>query len=163
MRAVRIIALGCAIALGVSACASNREGGMLAGAAAGAAAGSAVGSGDGKIAAIVIGALIGAIAGGAIGDMLDEADRRKKEAAGRAAASEEGPVVWRSDKDPGTYGRAEQVPAPKVPETGAIPGADSAANDNKTCRTVREIIVIKGKETKEETRYCLVDGAWKAG
>ena len=159
MKAAKLVALSCAITLTVTACESNRDMGILAGAAAGAAAGSRVGDGGGRAAAIIIGALIGAVAGGVIGEKLDEAERIKKEAAARAAAQEEGPVIWRSDKDPATYGRAEQLPEPE----SARPGSDGQQADaERKCRTVREIVVIKGKESKEETRYCLVDGAWKA-
>ena len=178
----RAACVGLAVALFATAgCQSNRDTAVLTGMAAGAAAGAAAGSKSNRGAAVVIGAIIGGVVGLIVGVQLDEADKRKAEAAAqRAAAAPAGERInWYSDKNPQVSGYAEPVSptesagAPDQ-DTKAQPvsGTETKSGDAMTekpqdvaapqrnCRTVREVAVIHGKEIKEDVRYCLSDSGW---
>ncbi len=124
--------------------------GLVVGAAVGAAIGTDLGIGD--AAGTVVGGFAGSIIGNSIGQKLDEEDRLK--AAQATAASLTMPkgetVEWESTKNKGVRGQATPVSKP-VQKAGNI------------CRNVREIVVIDGEETSENTEYCKSgdSGKWR--
>jgi len=68
------IVLTSVMALSLSACLSNQDGGALVGAAAGGLLGNTVGKGSTRTAATIIGAAVGGIAGSKVGESMDKAE-----------------------------------------------------------------------------------------
>lgn len=137
---------------GCQTTASNEEVGTALGAIVGAVAGAAFGDGGGQIAAVFTGAVVGALAGQIIGKRLDEADRLKAQSASLAALTvPTGETVeWKSNEHPATGGTA-------------TPLTDSVLENGRTCRTVREVVVIDGEEATLTNNYCKSeDGRWRA-
>ncbi len=165
-----------------TSCANYKEAGILGGMAAGAAAGAAAAPSDYKAFGFVIGAVAGAVAGAFVGAKLDEADRARAEASALQAV--EGPawqrIGWNSENMPNTYGYAEviAVPAPapiqnSVNNSGPAdrpaalpsyqpptPTAVSASGPERECKIVREVVVLQGRESKEEAQFCRAGSQW---
>lgn len=157
--AARVLLIG-ALVLPIGACQNKQQTGMAVGAASGAALGATLARGSDKPAAILVGALLGAIAGTIVGYHLDEADKAKAEAASRQAAqaSSGERIYWSSDKNAQVSGYAEQV-KPVSPTTQV---ATSSAG-SRTCRKVREVVIMQGKEQVQEADYCLSGSQWIKG
>jgi len=147
---------------------SKKDIGAVSGAVVGGLLGSLVGRDSGKAVAVLVGAAVGGMVGSMIGDSLDKADQAKAALAAQRAATTPGSerISWQSDKTPGVFGYAEPVAPPPEPKTSrtsdaeAKPVAANGAPDGANCRRIREVVYIDGKETKQESNYCLTDGKW---
>lgn len=146
-----MFALACVVSLAGCETTGKKENiGAFAGAVIGGLAGGAFGSDTGQAVGIMAGVAVGAIVGSLIGKRLDEADRLKAERATQAAlAMPKGETVeWKSEKQPQTWGTITTTSEP----------VQKAA---KTCRSVREVVVIEGKEQSRTSEYCRSpDGRW---
>lgn len=145
------------LAAPLAGCANKQQSGMAIGAASGAAIGAAMSRGSNPAGAMFIGAVLGAIAGSIAGYHLDEADKVKAEAAGRQAAQAASAdrIYWSSDKNNQVSGYAEQVKPSSPPAQVAAGG--------RTCRKVREVVIIQGKEQVQEADYCQSGMQWVKG
>lgn len=143
----------------------------------------------GGLAGILIGAAVGAFIGAAIGNKLDEKEQKKAAEAARkvAESKSDATVTWSSDDRPTkVFGYAEPVKetpvsasqasltsdaatvsappnnaaAPTPPVTSA-PAAGPTSSTTAQCRRIRQVHYVEGKETSEESRYCLKAGQWQ--
>tara|TARA_A100001037_G_C14910793_1_gene527119 strand:- start:185 stop:649 length:465 start_codon:yes stop_codon:yes gene_type:complete len=101
----------------------------------------------------VIGAGVGGLFGALIGEKLDEADRVLAEAATVSALSVPtgDRVEWQSTKNTSVHGFSK-------------PTSGYESKGDQTCRTVRQVVVINGKEEGVTTEFCKIGdtGRWVA-
>jgi len=146
----KIISVGVACVIGLSACTTtqgpNEQGGMIIGGILGGVLGNQVGKGSGRTAAIIAGTLLGAAIGGRVGQSMDETDRM------RTAQSLETvrtgvPSSWRN---PDTGNQYTVVPT-RTYDTNSGP-----------CREYTVDAIIDGRRDKVYGTACRQpDGSWR--
>ena len=102
-----------------------------------------------------IGAVAGFIAGSLIGQLLDDADEAKLENASRQSLEQGETIRWNSERNPGVHGYSEVVSGAET--ATRRPSASSGKVDS--CRTVREVAYVDGKEYVDMAEYCRAEGA----
>jgi surface antigen len=152
-----------------SACQTNEQTGGLVGASGGALLGGALGqafghSSTGTLLGASLGALGGYFVGTAIGQQLDEPDRKRATEATHKALSQ--PVYFSTD--PAVAPRLPKQSAQWKSDHSGVAGTAKVVAAQKTtdggeCRTVREVAYIKGQEVPQTSRYCRSpEGEWVA-
>lgn len=131
---------------------NNQEKGALLGIVAGAVVGSVIGDGGGQAAAMAVGAVAGTIIGAKVGRTLDEFEELKAASARHSAlnAPTGKQLSWESESNPDVGGSAVSVDEPKQ-------------KGQSVCRTVQEITVIGGEESKTSKAYCWNGSEWAPG
>lgn len=128
------------------------------GAAAGGILGAVLGGGSdmGALGGAAFGAMAGFIAGSLFGTLLDDGDRAKQEDATRQTLSQGDAIRWNSDRNQGVHGYSQLVGNENAPPARTSPVKTASAD---SCRTVREVAYVDGKEYVEMTEYCRVAGS----
>lgn len=163
-RTIAVVSLCAALALG--GCASNSSTQNTAagvGAVAGGVLGAVLGnrSGMGSVGGAAFGAVAGFIAGSLFGKLLDDGDRAKQESATRETLDQGEMIRWNSERNQGVHGYSQVVGNENVPpkNSGAKKSGGTAVAQADSCRTVREVAYVDGKEYVETAEYCRSAGA----
>ena len=146
MRSTAVAALVMVLAAGCAQGPTREQTGTVLGGLAGAAVGSTIGEGTGKSVAIGIGAIAGALAGQAIGNYLDEQDRRH---IGRSLETN----------------RTGQTTSWRNPDTGANYAVTPTRTYERQDRVCREFVMdarIQGEAEEVHGTACRQpDGTWR--
>lgn len=146
------------LAVSLSACDPNRQGGISKqtigtglGAAAGVALGSAIGAGGGRTAAMIVGGLVGAVVGSELGRSMDEQDRLYAQRTEQYAFEQ------------GATGRDYSWNNPDTGHRGTVrPGPGYYNDAGQECREFTHAINIDGRsETAAGVACRNRDGTWR--
>lgn len=135
------------MAAGLTGCMNmgpNQSAGQLIGAAAGAALGSQFGHGHGRLVGVALGTLAGTYIGGAIGQDMDEHDRRMAQAAMRDCLERAPDNRTRAWRNPNNNHSGRFC----VTRTEELPGC------NMVCRDYVHTVLIDGRQERVHGRAC---------
>jgi surface antigen len=147
---LKLVGTTCVLALTLAACSGDAgprtADGVVAGALTGGVIGALTNRGPGGV---IAGAVIGGLVGGAIGNALDEEDRRRAYEAEMRALEAEGPgapTSWRGDR--GAYGTI-------------VAGPPYAYQSYQRCREYTHTIYVNGQPQTARGIACRnPDGTW---
>ena len=147
----KLVGVACALSLSLGACSGDSgprtQDGIFLGALTGGLIGATTRNGPGGV---IADALIGGLIGGAIGNALDEEDRRRAYEAEVRALEAEGPgapVSWRGDR--GAYGTI-------------VAGPPYAYQSYQRCREYTHTVYINGQPQTARGIACRnPDGTWR--